>query len=372
MKKLGFGFMRLPLNNEKDPTSIDFEQLNKMVDIFMEKGFTYFDTAYVYHDQKSEAALKKSLVDRYPRNTYTVATKLPSTYVKSKEDRDKIFNEQLQRCGLEYFDYYLLHCVMKSNYESVFETFDCFNWIKEKKEAGLIKNIGFSFHDNALMLDQILTKYPFFDFVQLQINYLDWETEDIQSRKCYETCVKHNVKVSVMEPVKGGALAMPSKTVEKLFNDYDASKSIPSWAIRYAASLDNTFIVLSGMSNLEQVVDNTNTMENFIPLTKQENEMCLEAAEIIKSERAIKCTACSYCTKGCPVQINIPEFFKMYNSRKQACSEGTLERNKEEYNNYILSNPKPSDCIECGQCENACPQHLTIRQYLKDIVDEYK
>lgn len=364
--------MRLPLINEEDPTSVDFDQLNKMVDVFMEKGFTYFDTAYVYHGQKSEDALKRSLVERYPREAYTVATKLPSGHVKSKEDRDRIFNEQLERCGLKYFDYYLLHCVMKKNYEEVFDNFDCFNWLKAKKEAGLIKNIGFSFHDNAELLDKILTKYPFLDFVQLQINYLDWETEDIQSRKVYEVCCKHGIKVSIMEPVKGGALAMPSKTVEKLFKDYDSTKSIPSWAIRFAATLENAFVVLSGMSNLEQTIDNTNTMDNFVPLTKQENDMCLKAAEIIKSERAIKCTACSYCTAGCPKQIDIPRYFKMYNSRKQAVSEGTLSRNKGAYEDFIKSNPKPADCIECGQCEGVCPQHLTIRQYLKDIVAEYE
>lgn len=370
MKKLGIGTMRLPIL-DNDSGKVDLEQFKTMVDLYMENGFTYFDTAYVYHKGLSENAVKVALVDRYPRDSFQVATKLPAAHIKSFEDRDKVFEDQLKNVGVEYFDNYLIHCVMHSNYDSVFEKFDCFNWMLEKKKQGYIKNAGFSFHDNAELLDKILTKYPNFDFVQLQINYLDWDSNDIQSRKCYEVALKHGLKVIVMEPVKGGALAKVDPEVEKLFKDYDPNMSIASWAVRFVASLDGVERVLSGMSDVAQAKDNISYMKDFVKLNEEEIAMCHKAADIINSKRTIKCTKCQYCTKGCPMSINIPEFFETYNRRMQAVSEGTLIRNKATYNEMLENGNGPADCLQCGQCENACPQHLSIIQYLKDIVEEY-
>ena len=371
MKKLGIGTMRLPLLNKNEPGKVDLEQFKQMVDLYIDNDFTYFDTAYVYHAGLSENAVKIGLVDRYPRESFQVATKLPASEIKSFEDRDRIFNNQLNNLGVSYIDYYLLHCILKSNYQSVFEKYDCFNWLFDLKEKGLIKKAGFSYHDTADLLDEILTKYPQFDFVQLQINYLDWESNDIQSRLCYEVAVKHNIDVIVMEPIKGGALANVDEEVEQLFKSYNSDMSIASWAVRFAASLDKVVTVLSGMSNLEQAKDNISYMNDFVPLTQKEIELCHHVADIINSKRAIQCTACAYCVKGCPMEIQIPDFFETYNRRMQAVSAGTLMRNKNAYLEMIEKSNGPATCIECGQCEKSCPQHLTIRQYLKEIVEEY-
>jgi len=372
MKKLGFGTMRLPQLDANDPASIDIEQYKKMVDIFLSKGFTYFDTAYPYHKGESERALKTALVERYPRDSFTVTTKLPPGEIHSPEDPDRIFNEQLEKTGLEYFDYYWLHCIMQSNYEAVFEKNDCFNWLVNKKKEGKVKHIGFSFHDSADLLDRVLTEHPEIEFVQLQINYLDWESYDVQSHKCYDVCVKHGKPVIVMEPVKGGALAQLSEATEKIFKDADKDASVASWAIRFVASLDNVCMVLSGMSNIEQMEDNTSFMDNFVPLTEEECGLCLKAADQINAERPINCTGCSYCTDGCPMEIKIPNYFKMYNRFKQATSEGTIMRARDSYKEYISSHAAPSECVECGQCEDACPQHLTIRDYLKDVTAAFE
>ena len=371
MQKLGIGTMRLPLLDKNEPGKVDLEQFEQMVDLYLENGFTYFDTAYVYHAGLSENAVKIGLVDRYPRERFQVATKLPAAEIKSLEDRDRVFQNQLNNLGVEYIDNYLIHCVLKANYESVFEKYDCFNWMFDLKKKGLIKNAGFSFHDSAEMLDEILTKYPEMDFVQLQINYLDWESSDIQSRLCYEVACKHGVSVIVMEPVKGGALAEVDPEVEGLFKGYDSEMSIASWAVRFAASLDNVSCVLSGMSNIAQAEDNISYMKEFVPLTEEEMQLCFRAADIINSKRAIKCTACSYCVKGCPMNIAIPDFFETYNRRMQAVSMGTIMRNKEAFLGMLKAGAGPADCVECGQCEDACPQHLTIRAYLKEIAEVY-
>lgn len=363
-KKLGFGLMRLPLTDANDKGSIDIEALKEMVDAFIEQGFTYFDTAWMYCAFKSENAVKEALTDRYPRDRYTLTTKLHASYLKKKEDRDRIFEEQRQKTGVEYFDYYLIHAIDQELY-SIYNEMDCFNWLIEKKKQGLVKHIGFSYHDSAEFLDQVLTEHPEMEFVQLQMNYLDWESAEVQSRKCYEVASKHGKPVIVMEPVKGGTLADVPAEVRESFAAYHPDLSVPSWAIRFVASLDNVAMVLSGMSNMEQLMDNISYMKEFVPMNAEETELVHKAAEMIKDSIAIPCTGCSYCTEGCPMQIAIPDLFRVYNKSKRG--EITDVEANEEYRQLTESGGKARECLACGQCQVACPQHLEIINYLKDV-----
>lgn len=368
MKKLGFGLMRLPLLDPNDAAKVDVEQVKRMVDLFMSRGFTYFDTAIMYNGFASQHVAKEALVDRYPRESFTLATKLHNAFFHSLEERDKVFNEQLEQTGAGYFDYYLLHGIEAGSYPD-YEKYDCFNWLLDKKARGLVRHVGFSFHDTPELLDEILNKHPEMEFVQLQLNYLDWESEWIQSRKVYEAATRHNKPVIVMEPVKGGTLAMLPLEAEAMLKEREPQLSIPSWAIRFAASLPNVMMVLSGMSSLEQMEDNLSYMEDFKPLTEDEKALLTERISgVINGQIAVPCTGCSYCTEGCPMSIPIPKYFSLYNEdMRENLEEKGWTINFTNYKKLTESFGKAADCIECGQCEGVCPQHLPIIEKLKDV-----
>lgn len=372
-KKLGFGLMRLPLNDRSNEADVDVELVSKMVDVFLERGFTYFDTAWPYHDFNSENVIKTALTDRYPRDRYTLATKLHAEYVKNKKDRDRIFNKQLKKTGVDYFDYYLLHGIDEELLEE-YEELDMFDWLLEKKKAGLVRHIGFSFHDTADLLDEILTEHPEMEFVQLMINYFDWDSKWVQSRACYEVAVKHGKPVIVMEPVRGGTLANPPEDVAKLFTDREPKMSAASWAIRFAAGLENVMVVLSGMSSLEQMEDNVSYMQDLKPLPEDEVKLCLHAGKMIADRIAIPCTGCSYCTSGCPMKICIPRYFDLYN--ENTFDDLNDEDWTVEYSDYpeLSENGsgKADDCLACGKCESICPQHLPIIENLKKVASHFE
>ena len=357
IKKLGFGLMRLPMLGEE----IDIEQVKKMADTFMSKGFTYFDTAYVYIGGKSEVALKEAVVDRYPRDSFQCATKLPLWDLMGAAEMESTFQESLDRAGLKYYDFYLLHAMDHTKVKKADEI-DAWGFMKRIKEEGRAKHIGFSFHDSAEVLEGILASHPEMEFVQLQINYADWEDDNVQSRKCYEVARKYNVPVIIMEPVKGGSLATMPEEIQKLYREANPELSVPSWAVRYAASLDGVITVLSGMSNEEQLNDNVSYMENFQPLSDAERETVQKAVEILNTLPTIPCTGCKYCVDGCPQKINIPGIFEAMN---EYILYNNLERAKHSYENAVKEGGKASDCIQCGACEAHCPQHIGIIETLE-------
>ena len=310
--KLGFGFLRLPHIDPNDPSDVDLATTKQMVDLFLQRGFRYFDTAYTYLNGKSEETLRLALVRRYPRQNFMIADKLPCGALRSGKKPEDIFAEQLTRCGVEFFDVYLLHGL--DGEDAAFaEEQGCFDFLQQLKRAGKVRYTGFSFHDTADVLDRILTRHPEVDVVQIQLNYLDWENEIIQSRACWEVCRKHGKPVIVMEPVKGGTLAsIPAEAENLLCGEHPAHR-----AIRFAASQEGVAMVLSGMSTMEQVLENTAFMASFQPLTEEETRVLQVAAEIIRKAVAIPCTGCSYCTEGCPAGVPIPQYFALYNERKR-------------------------------------------------------
>lgn len=357
MKKLGFGLMRLP----KKGVRTDIEQTKQMVDRFLEAGCTYFDTAFVYPG--SEPAAKKALVDRHPRESYTLATKLNAGIPGiTRAMARKQFETSLERTGAGYIDYYLLHALMEAN-EGKYTKFELWDYVSELKAKGLVKHMGFSFHGGPKLLDQLLHDHPEVEFVQLQINYADWEDPKVQSRANYEVARKHGKPVVIMEPVKGGKLADPPKEVRALMNEAAPGASPASWAIRFAASLEGVMTVLSGMSTLEQMEDNLSFMTDFQPLSPDERAVLFKAQEILGRSSVIPCTACHYCTEGCPKQIPIPEIFSAMNLR---LGDGQGEQAVKAYSEAVKEGHMASDCIACGQCENACPQHIDVIEKLKD------
>lgn len=368
-KKLGFGCMRLPLLDKNDQTSIDTATLNEMVDTFLDRGFTYFDTAYVYHGFKSEEVMREALVKRHKRDAFALATKLPPRMLKTAADQETIFNEQLAKCGVEYFDYYLIHNIGVSSYPQA-SKYGTFGFVVNKKKEGKIKNIGISFHDTPELLDEVLTAHPELDFVQLQLNYIDWDNPGIQSRRCHEVARKHAKPIIVMEPCKGGSLAIVPEKAEKLLKAYKPDASAASWAIRFAASLEGVVTVLSGMSALEQVLDNTSYMADFKPLNDEELQIIDRVTGIINENTAVPCTLCRYCEPGCPKKIAIPDYFALYNSAKRATS-ANFSSQFVYYLNLTASRGKAGDCIDCKQCEKVCPQHLKITEHLKDVAKTF-
>ena len=341
---------------------IDIEQVKEMVDLFLAEGFTYFDTAWAY--EGSEEAARQALVERHPRESFQLATKVaPWNNCNSKEEAEAQFDISLERTGAGYFDYYLLHNLgnVRTHF---FDDYGMWDWIQRKKEEGLIRHAGFSFHSTAEELDEILTAHPEMEFVQLQINYADWEHPEVQARACYETARKHGKPVIVMEPIKGGTLVNLPEKAEQLFRSYNPAASNASWALRFAASHEGVMMVLSGMNRMEQLEDNIRTMKDFRPMNEEEKGLCAQAAQMIQGELTIPCTGCGYCTVQCPKHIPIPEYFALF-------QHGYMTTQMVYYYNLTQTHSKAGDCLGCRQCKKHCPQHIEITRHLKEISEKF-
>ena len=371
MKKLGFGTMRLPIADNDDPTSVIQDEVDMMVDTFMENGFTYFDTAYSYHNGTSEVALNKALIERYPRESYIIADKLRIFMITKQEELEPIYEEQFKRLGVDYIDYYLMHNVSGLS-EAGFIDVNSFEFAKKKKEEGYIEKLGISSHANAEYLDNILNQHPDMDFIQLQINYLDWENDVVEARKCYEVARKHDLEIVVMEPLKGGFLANVPKKAEKLMRDYNGQSPL-EWALRFVAGLPGVFMVLSGMSSQKQVAENVKIFDNIKPLNDEEHEILKEVVKIINENIAVECTGCNYCINSCPENIAIPKVFDMYNL-EMIDNKKRFTAVVNAYVNYAkeAKHGLASDCIKCGACISQCPQHINIPEELEKVKDTFE
>ena len=363
VSRLGFGLMRLP---KLPGGAIDVEQVKEMADLFLEAGGTYFDTAYVYDGGESEKAFGKAVVERHPRESFTICTKLNAGHgCPDEETAKKQFGISLERTGAGYFDFYLLHAIRPESLKK-YDEFGIWDFVRDKKEKGLVKHWGFSFHSTPEDLEMVLDKHPDVDFVQLQINYADWENPDVRSGECYRIAREHGKPIVVMEPVKGGFLAKLPKNVQAVFDETGSSASTASWAVRYVASLDGIMTVLSGMSSVAQMKDNLSYMKDFKPLTEDEYKVIAKAQEALKEDISIKCTACHYCTDGCPMNIPIPEIFALYNKFRQTYMAPPA---KMAYRAATKDRGRASDCVSCGQCMAECPQNLEIPSLLKECTD---
>lgn len=362
-----FGMMRLPMNGEE----VDEEQVKKMADYFIDHGFNYFDTAHGYINGLSEKAVKHCLTSRYDRSQYVLTDKLTGTYFNCEADIRPFFESQLEITGAEYFDFYLMHAQNARDFKK-FKACRAYETAFELKKEGRVKHVGISFHDTPEVLDQILTEYPEVEIVQIQLNYLDYDNPSVQSYEVYKVCEKHDKPVLVMEPVKGGSLVNLPDEAKAVFNALNAEASYASYAMRYAAGFKNVRVVLSGMSNMEQMMDNVKTMESFVPLNEEEQKAIEKVREIFTSKKVIPCTACHYCVEEnhCPKGIRIPEVFQAYNSAK--IYGGWNAGNMYTYDLTGNGHGKASECLSCGACERVCPQHLPIRDYLKEVAKEFE
>ena len=361
--KFGFGCMRLPMKNDE----VDYDEFNQMIDLYMQEGFNYFDTAHGYLGGKSETALRDCLVSRYPRESYVLTNKLTKSFFNSKEDILLLFNEQLQKTGVSYFDYYLMHAQDRENYKH-FQKCQAYQAAQELKATGKVKHIGISFHDTATILEMILSEHPEIEIVQIQFNYADFNNPSVESKKVYEVCRKFNKPILVMEPIKGGGLANLPEAASRILTDLNKNASNASYALRFAASFEGVYKVLSGVSNLEQMKDNLKVMKNFIPFNDEEYEAVAKVRKILDSLGGIPCTACRYCTDGCPMKISIPDLFGCYNDKKIF-----NDWNSDYYYGvHTKTNGKASTCIGCQQCEHICPQHLPIIKYLKEVAETFE
>lgn len=365
--KLGFGCMRLPLTNPDDPTAIDIEQFKQMVDAFMEAGGTYFDTAYVYHNGESEVAVRKALVERYPRESFTIATKCLAWAQPDAESAKACLDTSLERLGTDYVDYYLLHNVGGPR-TAIFDKYGMWEWAKQKKAEGVIKHLGFSMHDGAEALDELLTAHPDMDFIQLQVNYLDWEDPVVQSRKCMEVAQKHGVPVTIMEPARGGRLADLPGRGSDILKAAAPENSIVSWAYRFCYNLPNVITVLSGMSTLGQVEENVREWKAQRPLSEADQATLTQALEALKSVGLIPCTNCRYCVKDCPQGVKIPEIMGLLNLEKMTENREFV---KGQYS-WQAKDGLASTCVQCGACESMCPQSIEIIDHLEDAADWYE
>lgn len=362
-KMLGFGCMRLPMNGDK----IDIEQFKKMVDVFMANGFNYFDTAHIYHDGESEKAIREAVSSRYPRESFILTDKLTTNCFNKQEDIRPLFEQQLQDSGVDYFDFYLMHAQDAAIYEK-FRKCNAYETALEMQKEGKFRHFGISFHDKAEVLEQILRDYPQIEAVQIQFNYLDYGDPAVDSKRVYAVCEKYGKAVIVMEPVKGGSLVNLPEKAQGILDSLNSGMSNASYAIRFAASFPNMFMVLSGMSDLAQINDNMSYMKDFKPLDEKEMQAVNDVRKAFSEINLIPCTSCHYCTSGCPMNISIPELFSCYNHKVNF-----HDWNQDYYYAQITRDGgKPSECIECGQCESICPQHLEIIRLLKDVSGEFE
>ena len=367
--KFGFGCMRLPQTDENDPSKVNQELFNEMVDIYMEKGFNYFDTSYAYHNGASEEAIKKAVVERYPRESYQICDKIPTWALTCESDNEKFVGEMLERLGIDYFDVLFIHNI-NVPWLKLAEDCNSFEYIKKAKETGIAKKIGISFHDDSILLRKVLEKYAdILDIVQLELNYLDWEDPAIEARKCYDLCVKHDLDVYVMEPLKGGVIVNPSDEIRGEFERFNPEKSIASFALRFCASLEHVKIVLSGMNKMEDLLDNCDTFENFEALSDEEIDFLESMARKLSQSVAVACSECGYCTDACPEMIPIPEYFSLYNSSKNQ-PESNIYR---LYFDKLADEKVPADdCTYCGTCLDYCTQKIDIPEVLEKVCKHFE